>query len=223
MCLLLKHISKLHDIQTTRETPYLIAKYGWSSTNDVGMPDNHHSPIWRDIMKGLDFFRSNTMVQLGNRATTSFWLDRWLPNSTQTLAQLFPALFSHSNRIHTSVARAMASSDLTLDLTPRLSHTAECELTELRNVLATVNVNLQGADKRTSREAGKPLTTKLSYQAIWKARPIDNIAPAIWRNYAPNKCRIFLWLASKDRLFTNARRFRRGITTSAACPFCNQC
>lgn len=223
LCLLLKHISKLHDVQTMREPSYLVTKYGWSSTHDVGMSDNHHTPIWRDIMKGLEFFRSTTMVQLGNGATTSFWLDLWLPQSTQTIAQLFPALFSHSNRIHTSVARALASSDLALDLTPRLSHTAECELTELRNVLASVSVNLQVADRRISRDAGKPLTTKLAYQAVWKTRPTDTIAPAIWRNYAPNKCRIFIWLANKDRLFTNARRFRRGIATSAACLFCSQC
>ena len=139
---LLKHISKLHDGAASRQPSYLVSKYGWSSTHDVGTDDSHSTPIWRDIMKGLDFFCSNTRVQLGNGATTSFWLDLWLPNTTQTLAQLFPALFSHSNRIHTPVARALGSHNLTLDLTPRLSHTAECEFVDLRNVLASVNVNL---------------------------------------------------------------------------------
>lgn len=88
--------------------------------------------------------------------------------------------------------------------------------------MATVNLNLQTADRRTMREAGHPLTTKRAYEAVWRSRPTDPLAPAIWRNYAPNKCRIFAWLAHKDRLFTNERRFRRGITTSAKCPFCTQ-
>lgn len=222
-CLLLKHLSKLHDPSNTPEPTYIVSKYGWSPSRDVGMHDNLITPIWRDIMKGLDFFRSATMVQLGNGTCTSFWLDLWLPQSTQTLSQLYPALFSHTNKIHTSVANALASPNLNLNLTPRLSHTAERELNELRNVLASVNVNLQVADRRISRDKGKPLTTKLAYSEVWKARPTDIIAPAIWRNYAPNKCRIFLWLANKDRLFTNARRFRRGITDSAACPFCTHC
>ncbi|KAE8788501.1 hypothetical protein D1007_37424 [Hordeum vulgare] len=138
------------------------------------------------------------------------------------MAQNFPALFSHSNRSNASVAHVLASFDLHLDLAPRLSHAAECKLPHPRNVLASVNVNLQDAHRRTTRESGKQLTAKLAYSVLWKSRPIDILAPAIWRNYAPNKCRLFLWLASKDRLYTNERRFRRGITTAANCPFCDQ-
>ncbi|KAE8774847.1 hypothetical protein D1007_52712 [Hordeum vulgare] len=173
-------------------------------------------------MKGLGFFRSITTVQLGNGKTSSFWLDLWLPHKDRTIAQNFPALFSHSNRSNASVAHVLASLDLNLDLALRLSHAAECELTHLRNVLASVNVNMQDADRRTTRDSGKQLTAKLAYSALWKARPIDILAPAIWRNCAPNKCRLFLWLANKDRLYTNERRFRRGITTAANCPFCDE-
>ena len=117
-CLLLKNISKLHDGAASRQPSYLVSKYGWSSTHDVGTDHSHSTPIWRDIMKGLDFSCSKTRVQLGNGASTSFCLDLWLPNATQTLAQLFPALFSHSNRIHTPMARALGSNNLNLDLTP---------------------------------------------------------------------------------------------------------
>ena len=48
-----------------------------------------------------------------------------------------------------------------------------------------INVNLQVPDCRTSREACKPLTTKLAYTAVWKTRPTDALASAIWSNYAP--------------------------------------
>ena len=192
LCLLLKHISKLHDKQSLGETPYIVSKYGWSNTNDVGITDNLQTPIWRDIMKGLDFFRTTTRVHIGNGVTSSFWLDLWLPDSSQTLAQQFHVLFSHSNRAHTSVACAMASNTLT----------------ELRSILAMVNLNMQVADRRTTRDAGKPFTTKLAYQAVWRQRPTHTLSPAIWRNYALNKCKIFL---------------RRDIATSAACPFCSHC
>uniref|UniRef100_A0A8R7RD01 Reverse transcriptase zinc-binding domain-containing protein n=1 Tax=Triticum urartu TaxID=4572 RepID=A0A8R7RD01_TRIUA len=82
---------------------------------------------------------------------------------------------------------------------------------------------MQVADMRTTRGAEKPFTAKLAYHAVWRTKPTDTLAPAIWRNYAPNKCRLCLWLARKDRLFMNERRFRRGIATSAACPFCDHC
>ena len=55
---------------------------------------------------------------------------------------------------------------------------------------------------------------------MWVGELVDPLAMAIWKNFAPNKCRIFLWLANKNRLFTNERRFRRGIATSPACPLC---
>lgn len=58
----------------------------------------------------------------------------------------------------------------------------------------------------------------LPINLVWK--PIDHFAPAIWKNYASNKCRIFLWLACKNRLFTNERRFNRGLLDSNSCLFC---
>ena len=64
------------------------------------------------------------------------------------------------------------------------------------------------------------MTCKSVYKAVWINKPIDPFATAIWKNYSPNKCRIFLWLASKNRLFTNERRFNRGISDSNCCPFC---
>ena len=83
------------------------------------------------------------------------------------------------------------------------------------------SLNEQAPDRRISRLEGKPLTTSSAYGALWMDRPMDPMAPAIWNNYAPNKCRLFLWLAHKDRLYTNERRCRRGIATTDMCPFCN--
>lgn len=82
-------------------------------------------------MKGLDFYRSITKVQIGDGATTTFWSDLWLPLLHTTIAQKFPALYTHPNRQTASVARVLASLHLTLDLVPRLSYTATCELTSL--------------------------------------------------------------------------------------------
>lgn len=49
---------------------------------------------------------------------------------------------------------------------------------------------------------------------------MDPLAIAIWKKFALNKCKLFLWLAHKNRLYTNDRRFWRGIVESDSCPFC---
>lgn len=113
------------------------------------------------------------MVNLGDDAIASFWADLWLPNATTTLAQQFQALFSHFNRQAAFVAWVLASPELNLNLAPRLSHAAECELANLRAIMTLVNLNLQVPNKRICRQDGKLLTTKMTYKEIWSTRPTD--------------------------------------------------
>jgi hypothetical protein len=49
-------------------------------------------------LQGLQNFRDITAVQVGNGHLTAFWLDLWCGD--YTLAERFPALFSHSQRIN---------------------------------------------------------------------------------------------------------------------------
>ena len=44
----------------------------------------------------------------------------------------------------------------------------------------------------------------------------------IWLSRAPSKCKVFLWLASRNRCWTADRLGRRGLPHPAACPFCDQ-
>ena len=90
-----------------------------------------------------------TKVDIGNGMTTAFWLDLWFKCSTENLATIFPALFSHTLRPAATVARVLGYPALNLDLAPRLTHAAELELGNLRAILAFVSLNLQVMDKRT--------------------------------------------------------------------------
>ena len=89
LCLLVKHLSKLHDSGTTEPTSYFISHYGWTPARDLGNCSSRITPVWRDIFKGLDFFRSITRVSVGKGSTTSFWYDLWLPNGNISLSQQF--------------------------------------------------------------------------------------------------------------------------------------
>jgi hypothetical protein len=50
LSLLLRQISRLHDAQATMANHYLVSKYGWSPTNDLGTADSLHTPL---LMFGL--------------------------------------------------------------------------------------------------------------------------------------------------------------------------
>uniref|UniRef100_A0ACD5WKU3 Uncharacterized protein n=1 Tax=Avena sativa TaxID=4498 RepID=A0ACD5WKU3_AVESA len=98
---------------------------------------------------------------------------------------------------------------------------ASLELSDLQALVASVNLNDSVPDVRVARSDGRPLTTKTAYLAAFDHLQEVPFATTTWKNFATNRCRIFLWLADRDRLFTNERRFRRGIASSDSCPFCS--
>ena len=53
--------------------------------------------------------------------------------------------------------------------------------------------------------------------------PVCHYASAIWRSWAPLKCKIFTWLAAQYRIWTSDRRARHGLQdTASACFTCLQ-
>jgi len=95
-CLLQKFLTKLHDASASPWHSWFSATYGRGDSRDLGDLRTLDTPVWSGIVDGLQDFRSMTAVSIGNGCRTSFWLDLWLGD--QTLAQRFPALYSHSRR-----------------------------------------------------------------------------------------------------------------------------
>uniref|UniRef100_A0ACD5TRX0 Uncharacterized protein n=1 Tax=Avena sativa TaxID=4498 RepID=A0ACD5TRX0_AVESA len=75
-------------------------------------------------------------------------------------------------------------------------------------------------DVRIARVDSRPLTTKSAYSTAFEHLQDVPFATPTWKNYSTNRCRMFLWLADRGRLFTNQRRFRKGLASSDSCPFC---
>jgi hypothetical protein len=160
-----------------------------------------------------------TSVKIGSGFLTSFWFDAWLEGPP--LAQRFPSLFSRVTKPNCSVKSVCSYSPLNLALQPRLSNAAQSELHNLHTLLATFVLDENVLDMRVSRIDSRPLTTKSAYLAAFDHLQDVPFATLTWKNYSTNRCRTFLWLADRGRLFTNVRRFRRGLTTSDTCPFCS--
>ena len=82
-CLLMKFVHKLHE-------PSSLPWKNWYLNHTSSMDDSF---LCRLILAELPRYRSLTSVQIGNGQHTSFWRDKWILSTT--LAQAFPALFSH--------------------------------------------------------------------------------------------------------------------------------
>ena len=216
--LLKKFLFKFHCSPPAPWIDWLRQQYGWNDDFDFG--DDHPSitPIWKDIYTLLPSFREETKVIVGNGRMTAFWNDLWW--GAETLANFFPALFSHTLCPNASVARVLSSQVPLLALRPRLTHVAEAELLELQSLMASVHLNPEAMDRRVLRKNGKVPTPRDHYLISFDSMPDDPFARAIWRSYAPQKCKFFLWLMHRERLSTNARLHYCNMQPSGQCPSC---
>jgi mannosylglycoprotein endo-beta-mannosidase len=100
--LLSKFLTKIHSDSDAPWACWFRRQYGWSDSKGLG--DRHHldTPIWKDILSGIQTFRSISKVVIGSGKSTSFWLDLWLGSTP--LHERFPALFSHSTRPNAPVS-----------------------------------------------------------------------------------------------------------------------
>ena len=54
-------------------------------------------------------------------------------------------------------------------------------------------------------------TASSTYRMLCQGRERSATASCTWGTYAPMKCKIFVWLALKHRVWTSDRRFRHGL------------
>lgn len=143
----------------------------------------------------------------------ALWSDLWVPHTTITLAHQFPALYSHSVNQSASVARVLASSDLNLDLAPRISHVATCELTNLCSLLASVNLNDQVTDRRISR-----LNDQLGLPGNLGGKTKGSLGPCYLEELRPEQMQN-VRLAGQQ----GSNLHERTALPSKHCPLCGQC
>ena len=210
---------KLHTPSASPWHSWFTTNYGWSSSRDLGDIKHFDTPVWSALVSGLQSFRDTTFVTVGSGNSTSFWLDLWLDDIT--LADRFPALFSHSRRKNASVARVLSMDNLFLDLQPRLSSAASSELAALTSCLSSTTLDPFVADFHFCRNSvSSPFSTAVSYSISFSHLEDDPFATHIWRNFAPSRCRSFLWLTHQHKLNTHVRLRSRRANNTGHCHFC---
>jgi hypothetical protein len=182
VALLSKFLTKIHSSSSAPWASWFRRDYGRAASRDLG--DHHYldTPIWKDIIAGLDNFTDISSVTVGSGHATAFWFDLWSESSPIHLR--FPHLFSHTTRPNLNVATALSSS-LNLSLVPRLTKVAMAELCALISALGSVVLRLDAPDLRVSRMANNMLTNKSFYSSFSSNLRVDDIATKVWRSAPP--------------------------------------
>jgi len=132
ICLLLKLIHKLHFPMTSAW-----AQWVHSRASLVTLKGDIHGEHWEALRSLLPLYQAITTVKIGNGTSCSFWLDVW--HGDEALADRFPALFSHCTAKDASI-NEMISTGIRQAPVPRLSTRATCELQEVQDELANIQL-----------------------------------------------------------------------------------
>lgn len=65
-------------------------------------------------------------------------------------------------------------------------------------------------------------STRSAYRAFFIGSTSFEPWKRIWKSWAPGKCKIFIWLAIRNRCWTADRLQKKGLPHPAQCPLCDQ-
>lgn len=149
-----------------------------------------------------------TEVRLGNGKITSFWHDRWLLGTS--LADTFPALYSHCTTPHLSVSASLAVPMDTL-LRPRLTRCASEEKQMVQDYLHPIALIDYPDSRVLVSRPRKSFDTRDVPRAPQVGLSTKPDALRIWQTKLPTKVCFFAWLLYLNRLNTGASMFHRNI------------
>ena len=213
-CLLMKIVHKLHEPNTL---PWKRWFFSHSSLDDLGGHDLSY--LSKLIASELPRYRALTSVRVGNGRHTSFWHDKWLLNTT--IAETFPALFSHCTHPNLTVQAAFHA-PFGQFLHPRLTRAAAEEKTLLFDCLQHFSPTEEPDVRSLSLLPRAVFSSSSAYHVSHLNDPPDPDAYRCWNTKLPSKVRFFGWLLHHGRLNTRSNLLHRNIRKpdEAGCESC---
>jgi hypothetical protein len=182
----------------------------------ASLPDGFEKPVY-------DMFHYSTTIQIGNGTSTLFWTDRWL--NRRPIEELAPCLISTVGPIirkKRTVYDALQDNKWVRDIRGGLTVQVLLEFLSLWNRIQDVNM-IDSPDRviwRWSRDGS--FSTASAYRAFFSGEHTIPGARSLHKTRAPGKCRIFIWLALHDRVWTSARRKSHNLQDDDRCALCDQ-
>ncbi|CAL1403368.1 unnamed protein product [Linum trigynum] len=174
------------------------------------------SNLWRGVMRVAHLIEGATAWNVRNGKVARFWSDRWLDDEvilSDHESGLAPEVcnmpvidFVLNGEGNLEYLRQYLPPTLVLQVGSHPVPTEEADDVRVWRFSERGEFTLRTAYELTEREAS---TTNV--QSVWRT---------IWKAPTMQRVRSFLWLMNHDRLFTNAERGRRHLTTKKGCKIC---
>jgi hypothetical protein len=153
---------------------------------------NSELPI-DDVDRAL--FAAATSVKVWNGRTARFWTTPWVQNNT--LALMFPTLFSHSRRKNRSVVEALIGEAWIRDLMHDVTTDILAEYIMLWCLIDEVGSD--PADQQPNkiiwtRMANGEYSARSAYLMQFQGSVETNFRNLIWQVWAPSRVLFFVWL-----------------------------
>jgi hypothetical protein len=132
-------------------------------------------------------------------------------------------LISKKARKQRTVAQGLLGQNWVWDIKGTLSVQVLVEYLQLWNLIDSIELQDDTPDRHTWRLSNHGIySSKSAYDAFF----VWSITFAPWRRvcktWLPSNCKVFIWLAIKNRVWTADRLAKRGLPHPNACPLCDQ-
>lgn len=188
------------------DKPFSLAKKGVGSQFWKGLID-----IRSDIEKGLIFKANNSKSIL-------FWQDVWIQNVPLRL--IFPKIYSICRDKLCLVYDCWRQGQWVVDLRRNIGPYQIEEWTNLHLLLAGVVLNGDNDVVTWAFVSSGKYTTKSMYRALSFRGVIVVRRQRLWKNRLPLKIKVFLWLATQDRIPTGVQLKKKQWKGGEKCVLC---
>ncbi|GJN20265.1 hypothetical protein PR202_gb07620 [Eleusine coracana subsp. coracana] len=121
-----------------------------------------------------------------------------------------------------TVAEGLVNQNWADDIQGGLSLVGLYEFFQLWDYIAEVMLSPEEDMHVCKFDASGQYSTKSAYRAFYNGSITFEPWRRLWKSWPPPKCKIFLWLAIRNRCWTVDRLARRGLPYPEHCPLCDQ-
>jgi hypothetical protein len=153
------------------------------------------------------FFSMAVVTEIGDGANTLFWQDGWLFGKTiNEIAPLISTLVPTRIANRWTVFEAMTDFRWVNNICGTVTVQVLLEFLNLCDLIDEMSLQPGVEDKHSwcLSTSGKYLA-KLAYNTLFQGSIPFNVWECIWKSWAPNKCRFFLWLVAHNHCWTDDR------------------
>ncbi|XP_016748714.1 uncharacterized protein [Gossypium hirsutum] len=194
-----------------------ISKYGRKSQLPDSIQRSNCSHLRCSLSKVWPLFCENLLWSIGDGCTIRGWKDSWIPD----VGPLSSYVATHSRLDLESPLRDWVLPDNSWNVDLLSVWLPEAIIKRIVSIPPPYPTG--GVDRIiwAYSDSGS-FSIRSAYWTLkensWS--PIDDTWKSVWKYQGPQRVRLFLWLAAKQRLLTNSKRVRRGFGQSSVCPLC---